>query len=208
MLDDRLIHLIAAHAAALRLHDAGQRNHRHLRGAAADIHDHVSVGLRNRKSRSDCRRHRLLDQKHLTRAGMLGTVLHGAGLHLGDPGGNRHEHTGLHQTVPGRHQHLRLRYEVPEHLLGDLEVRDHTALHGPDRLDVQGTAIQHPVCFLPNRDHLFGHRVYGDHGRFGKNDPLVFHIDKAVRRPQINPDVAGKKLCQSLMYHRDFLQSD
>ena len=171
-------------------------------------HDHVSAGLGHRKTRSDGGRHRFFDQTHFPGARPLRAVLHGPGLHFRDSGGDGYEHAGLHKTVTRRHQHFGLGDKVPEHFTGDVEVRNHSALHRTDRLDIQRTTVQHPVRLLPNRDHLFGQCIDSDHGRLGENDPLVLHIHKAVRRPQIDPDVAGKKLCQFLMYHRDFLQSD
>ena len=35
--------------------------------------------------------------------------------------------------------------EVAQHLLGDVEVGDHTVLEGPDRLDRARRAAQHPL---------------------------------------------------------------
>jgi hypothetical protein len=44
VLDDRLVHLVAADADDLRVDDAGEGDHGDLGGAAADVDDHVAPG--------------------------------------------------------------------------------------------------------------------------------------------------------------------
>src|SRR5437588_306759 len=65
VIHDRLIELVAADADRLRDHDSGERDHRHLAGAAADVDDHRAGGLADGQPRADGRGHRLLDQVRL-----------------------------------------------------------------------------------------------------------------------------------------------
>jgi hypothetical protein len=109
--DDGLVHLVAAHADGLRVHDAREGDDRHLGGAAADVDHHVARGLGDGQARPDGRGHGLLDEVHLAGAGALGALAHGALLHLGDAEGHADDDAGLHQRAAVVH----LADEVPEH---------------------------------------------------------------------------------------------
>ena len=63
--NDRLIHLVAAHAHAARIHDAAQGQHRHLRGPTANINDHGPGGFGDRQTGTDGRRHGFFNQVNL-----------------------------------------------------------------------------------------------------------------------------------------------
>ena len=69
VVDDRLVQLVAADADRLRDDDAAERDHRDLARAAADVDDHRAGRLADRQAGADRRRHRLLDQVGLARAG-------------------------------------------------------------------------------------------------------------------------------------------
>src|SRR5712691_11279103 len=69
VIDDRLVHLVAADAQRLRDDDPAQRDDGDLGGAAADVDDHVPGRLRDGQPGPDRGRHRLLDQVGLARAG-------------------------------------------------------------------------------------------------------------------------------------------
>ena len=45
MLDDGLVHIVAAYAHGLREDDAAERDHGDLGGSAADVDDHAALGL-------------------------------------------------------------------------------------------------------------------------------------------------------------------
>src|SRR3546814_5815240 len=48
--DDRLVQLVTTDAHRARVHDAAQREHRHLGGAAADVDDHGAGRLGHRQA--------------------------------------------------------------------------------------------------------------------------------------------------------------
>src|SRR5467141_3475190 len=144
VLDDRFIHLVAAHADALGVHDARERDHCDVAGPAADVHDHVSGRLGDRQPGADRRGHRLLDQVDLARSGALRGLAHGAALHFGDAGRDPDDDAWLHQGGPV----VRRADEVAQHRGGDLEVGDHPVLHGAAGDDVARRAPQHLLRFL------------------------------------------------------------
>ena len=74
VLDDGLVHLVAADAHGLRKDDAGERDDGDLGGAAADVDDHVAGRLGDRQARADGRGHGLFDQVDLAGAGGLGRL--------------------------------------------------------------------------------------------------------------------------------------
>ena len=69
VVDDRLVHLVAADAQRLRDDDPAERDHGDLGRAAADVDDHVPGRLGDGQPGADRGRHRLLDQVGLARAG-------------------------------------------------------------------------------------------------------------------------------------------
>src|SRR5580704_5541976 len=89
--DDRLVHLVAAHPNRPAVDDAAEREHRDLRGAAADIDDHRAARLRHRQTSADRCRHWLLDQKYPPGAGAFRGFLDRPPLHRGRPGRNAHD---------------------------------------------------------------------------------------------------------------------
>ena len=88
VVDDRVVHLVAADADRLRDDDPAERDHRHLAGAAADVDDHRAGRLADRQAGADRGRHRLLDQVGLAGAGRQAGLLDGALLDPGDAGGD------------------------------------------------------------------------------------------------------------------------
>ena len=123
VVDDRVVHLVAADAERLRDDDAAERDHGDLGRAAADVDDHVPGRLADRQAGADRGRHRLLDQVGLARAGGERRVLDGALLDPVTPGGNADDHARV-----GKAMLVHLLDEVPQHLLGDVEVGDDAVL--------------------------------------------------------------------------------
>ena len=74
----------AADAHRLERDDAAERDHRDLGRPAADVDDHVAERLVDRQRRADRRRHRLLDEVRLRRAGAPRRFEHGALLDVRD----------------------------------------------------------------------------------------------------------------------------
>ena len=69
--------------------------HRDVRGAAADVHNHVTAGPADIQPRAKARRQRLLDQEHTPGTGFDGGVNDASLLNLGHAGGDGHDYTGL-----------------------------------------------------------------------------------------------------------------
>src|SRR5712692_11689308 len=70
VLHDGLVHLVARDPHRLAVHDAGQRDDRHLRRASADINDDVAVRLLHGDPCPDGGGHRLFDEVHLAGAAL------------------------------------------------------------------------------------------------------------------------------------------
>src|SRR6185436_19834859 len=117
---------------------------RDLRRAAADVDDHVAGRCLDRKADTDRRGHWLRDHEHFLRAGTERRVTHRALLHFRDTRGYTHDHARFHL------EHVVLddeREEVPEHLLGDVEVRDDPVLHRTHSEHPIGCASKHAFGF-------------------------------------------------------------
>jgi hypothetical protein len=127
VVDDRLVHLVAADAEALRDDDAAQRDDCDLARAAADVHDHVPGRLGHGQPGADRRRHRLLDQVSLARAGGECRLLDRALLDAGHSRGDADHDARVREAML-----VHLLDEVPEHLLGHLEVGDDAVLERAD----------------------------------------------------------------------------
>src|SRR6202050_513135 len=157
--DDGLVHFVAADPDRLRGHDAAERDDRHLGGAAADAYHHVAGWLVHRQPGTDRRGHRLLDDVHAPRAGLVTGFLDRALLDAGDAAGHRDDDARLSQVAAFVH----LLDEVSEHSLGDVEIRYHAVFQGPDRNDVAGRSADHAFGFHPDGDDLPRVRVQSHH---------------------------------------------
>src|SRR5882672_9981847 len=197
VLDDRLIHLVPAHADALGVHDAGERDHRDVAGAAADVDDHVPGRLGDGQPRPDRRGHGLLDQVDLARPGALRGLAHGAAFHFGDARRDPDDDARLHQ----RGAVVRRADEVAQHRGGDLEVGDHSVLHGADGDDVARSAPEHLLRFLAyGKDLLSAPRflLHGDDRGLVGDDAHPADVDQRVRGAEIDGQVAGEELVNAV----------
>ena len=79
--------------------------------------------------------------------------------------------------------------EVPEHLLGDVEVGDHAVLERPDRADRPGRAPEHPLGLEPDRVDVAGRLVDRDDRRLAEHDPAPAHVDERVRGAEVDRHV-------------------
>jgi hypothetical protein len=144
---DRLIHLVAADPERRAVGKAAQRQHRDLSRAASDVDDHGAHRLGNGKARADRRRHRLLDQPHLGRAGVGGGVADRPALHRRRARGDADDDLGKRGKRDWAA--VRLVDEVLDHLLGDVEIGDDPVAQRPDRLDVVGCLAHHQLGGAP-----------------------------------------------------------
>src|SRR6185436_64579 len=81
--------------------------------------------------------------------------------------------------------------EVAEHLLRDVEVRDHAVLQRPDRLDRPGGAPKHALGLDSNRVNLARARVDRDDRRLRQDDSAPAHVDERVGGPEVDRHVAA-----------------
>src|SRR5439155_25555270 len=86
--------------------------------------------------------------------------------------------------------------EVTQHLLGDVEVGDHTVLQRADRGDRPRRAPEHPLRLDPDRVNLAGPLVDGDDRRFREDDAPTAHVDERVRGPEVDRHVAPAESAQ------------
>ena len=154
---DGLVHLVAADLDRLGADDSPERDHRHLGGPAADVHDHAAARLRDRQPGADRRRHGLFDQVDGACARCQGRLLDGFPLDLRDPTGDAEN--DLREWQPAA---AALADEVAQHLLGRLEVRDHPVPERPNRPDRGRRPADHPARVGSDGLYLAGSVVDGD----------------------------------------------
>ena len=191
VVDDRLVHLVAADAQRLRDDDAAERDDGDLGRAAADVDDHVPGRLGDRQPGADRGGHRLLDQVRLARAGRERRLLDGALLDARDAGRNADDDARVREAVL-----VHLLDEVPEHLLGDVEVGDDAVLERADRGDRAGRAAEHPLRLDADRVHLAGALVDRDDRRLGEDDAAAAHVDERVGGAEVDGHVAAAEAGQ------------
>jgi hypothetical protein len=151
-----------------------------------DVHDHVPGRLAHREPGADRGGHGLLDQVRLAGARAQAGLLDRALLDPGHAGRHAHHHARVRPAVL-----VHLLDEVPEHLLGHVEVRDDAVLQRADRLDRAGRAAQHPLRLDADGVHLGGARVDRDDGRLGQHDPAAADVDERVGGTEIDGHVAA-----------------
>ena len=97
ILDDGLVELVARNLDGGRLDDAGERNDRDIGRTAADVDDHVALGLGDVDARTDGGGDRLFNEVDAARAGLNARVDDRALLDLGDAGGNADDDARLEE---------------------------------------------------------------------------------------------------------------
>ena len=74
---------------------SSQRDHGDIGSTTADIHDHVAAGLGNINSGTDRCCNGLLDDRYLSGTCLIGSILYGFLLYLGNAAGYADRDTGL-----------------------------------------------------------------------------------------------------------------
>ena len=192
VIDDRLVHLVAADAQRLRDDDPAERDDRDLGRAAADVDDHVPGRLGDGEPGADRGGHRLLDQVRLARAGRQRRLLDRALLDAGHAGRDADDDARMREAVL-----VHLLDEVAEHLLGHVEVGDHAVLQRTDRLDRPRRAAEHPLRLDADGVHLARALVDRDDRRLRQDDAAPAHVDERVRGAEVHGHVAAAEACQS-----------
>ena len=191
--DDRVVHLVAADAQRLRDDDAAERDHRDLGRAAADVDDHVPGRLADRQAGADRGGHRLLDQVGLAGTGGERRVLDGALLDARHPRGDADDHARVSKAML-----VHLLDEVPQHLLGDVEVGDDAVLEGADRRDRARRAPEHPLRLDADGVDVARALVDRDHGRLREHDATAAHVDEGVGGAEVDRHVAAAEAGESV----------
>ena len=186
VVDDRVVHLVAADADRLPDHHPAEGDHRDLGRAAADVDHHAGHRVRDGQVRADRGGHRLLDQVDRARSRGARRLVHGAALDVGDPAGHAE-----HDSRVGEARPARLRDEVAQHLLGDLEVGDHAVPQRPDRADRSRRPADHPLGLGADRVHAPRLLRDRDHGRLEEDDSAPANEHERVRRAEIDRHVAA-----------------
>jgi hypothetical protein len=194
--DDRLVEAVAADAHRLRVHDAVERDHRDLGGAAADVDDHRAARLVDRDAGADRGRHRLFDQVDLAGAGLFRRLLDRAALDLGRAAGHADQHARARaQEARGVH----LADELLEHLSVWVKSAMTPSFIGRCVVMLPGCGR---ACAWPRADRGdFAHAVvvaHGDHGRLVQDDALSGDVDEGIGRAQVDRKVVGEKAAQLL----------
>ena len=166
--------------------DAAEADDGDLGRAAADVDDHVAGRLADGQAGADGGGHRLLDQVRLAGAGAQARLLDGALLDPGHAGGDADDDARMRPAVL-----VHLLDEVPQHLLGDVEVGDHAVLQRPDGADRPRRAAEHALGLDPDGVDLTGAGVDRDHARLAENDPAATHVDERVGRAEIDRHITA-----------------
>ena len=158
--------------------------------ASSHIYHEVPSCLLDFQTGSDGSSHGLFDEIYFPGSGRQGGVSHRFLFHLGDAKRNAHDDPG-----PGRKKKLlfsRFVNKIPEHLLGHLKIRDDSFYQRTGRNDVTWRATHHFLRLFSNGKNLAGFLVYRDHRRLLDNDAPAAHIDKRIRRSQVNGNVLSE----------------
>ena len=88
--------------------------------------------------------------------------------------------------------------EVPNHLLGHVEVADHPVAQRADGDDVGRRAADHPLRLGADGQDALRPRVHGDHRWLADDDAAVADGDERVRGAEVDPDVVAEEAEQAV----------
>ena len=185
---DRLIHLVTSDANRCRGDDAAERDDRDFGGATSDVDHHRARGGLDRKAGADRGRHRLLDEVRLARSGHGGSVRDRSLFDFRNARWDADHNarvTYVPRAVVGACD------EVPDHLLGVVEVGDHAIAHRTYRHDVRRLEFG-PAERLDggaDAEHLARAGADRDNRRFVDDDAAAADMHEGVRRAEVDADV-------------------
>ena len=195
---DGLVEFVASHAHAAAEDDAGERNERDFRRAAADVDDHVAGGFLDRKADADGRGHGFLDEVNLARAGVSGGIFDRAFFHFGDAGGHGDDDARAHHAAAA----VRFADKVGQHGLGDFEIGDDAVFERTDGDDVAGRAAEHALGLVADREDFVRAGLDGHDGGFAQDNALIADVNKGVGCAEVDADIARKET-EKLSEHLD-----
>src|SRR6185436_15855602 len=115
-------------------------------------------------------------------------VAHRTLLHFGDTRGYTDDDPGFHLEDVVLDDE---REEVPQHLLGDVEVGDHAVFHGTDGDYALGCSAEHALGLQPDAFDLLALTVDRDYRRLIEDNPFALHVDQGVRGAEVDTDCVG-----------------
>lgn len=189
VLDDEIVELVAADPNRTGRYNAAQRDHSHLAGAAADVHDHAAHGLGNRKPGTDGSCHRLLDDGNLPGAGLDGGLPDSAALHRSYPRRNADNHirAGEEGAVGD------LLDEDLEHVGSDIKVGNDTILERTHCHDRTGCTTDDILGLLAHIADGIGAGIHRHHRRLPQNNALAPHEYQCVGGSQVNAYIFSER---------------
>ena len=194
VLNDGVVHAGAPGLHGARVDDAGHRQHGHLRGAAADIHNHVAAGPMYRQTGANRRDYGLVHDEYLARPGVARRLLDRPAVHRSGAMRNTN-----HQPPYGGAEETQaqgLDDEMLEHLLGDFVVGDHAVLQGLDDLQIARGAAQHSEGFGAYRQHPVvsgaGSPAKRHDGRFVQDDASPANVHKCICGAEVYGEIHGQ----------------
>ena len=186
VLDDGFVELVAGYLDGGALHHALQGDDGDITGAAADVHHHVALGLGDVDACADGGGHGLLDQIHMTGAGLQARVHHGALLHLGDAGGDADDDARLEDVVEAAAD---LADKLLEHPLRHVVVGDDALTQGADGHDVAGGTAQHGLGIGAHAEQAAVVLVDGHHRGLIEHNALALDIYQYRCGTQVDTDI-------------------
>ena len=169
--------------------NAVHAQHGNIRGAAANVHHHVAVGVLDVQSRTQGRRQRLFDQEHTAGTGLNGGVDHAALLNLGNTAGNTDDHTGLggeNRGLGGGFEHF------AQHFDGHFVVRNNAVLQRTHGHHVAGGPVQHIPGGGADLKNFTGVSVHRHNRGLPDHQALAVGINQYIRCSQVHTQVIGK----------------
>ena len=194
-LDDGFIKAGTGHLERLTLHHAAGRDDGDIGSAAADIDDHMPVSLGDIHAGAQGGGHSSLQQVDLSGAGLNSGVNDGPLLHAGDAAGDAGQDAGLEQAERGDAVH-----QFPQHLGGDLIVRDDAGVDGMDGHDVGRGTAKHSLGLLADLQYSAAELVHGYHSRLPGDHALPLLEQQGGGCTHINGNISFKQIHVLLLY--------
>jgi hypothetical protein len=83
--------------------------------------------------------------------------------------------------------------EVPQHSLGNIEVRDNTVFQWPDGDDISRRPADHALCFEADRYYLAGVGIESYDRGFIQNNSATSDVHERIGSAEVHGHVAAKK---------------
>src|ERR1017187_271261 len=179
------VHFVSGDADRTRIDDSAHGDDSDVRGAAADIDDHVSGGLLDGQAGADGGSHGLFDEIDFAGASAIGGVLHGAFFNRRDFAGNSDNDPWMNENAAI----VGLLNEVGEHFFGHLEIGDYPVLHRFDGHHVARSSSEHFLGLAADGHYFTVRLINGDDGRLVHDDAFAAGEDECVRRSEVDGQV-------------------